>query len=274
MDTSQIYNSQPLFDDVQMKRVFADGKTFVDCIPLFPVDVIVRKYLQQKEQPEFNLENFILANFKRPTPPSAGYMSDNFRPVEDNIEALWPVLTRQPDTGNGSLIPLPYPYIVPGGRFGEIYYWDSYFTMLGLAASGKNEMLENMIKNFSFLIDTLGYIPNGNRSYFIGRSQPPFYSLMIKLLAAINGSGVLPHYLPQLEKEYAFWMKREEAMDEKNVAAFHIMKMKDGEVLNRYWDEHDTPRPESYREDVELSHEAKQDPKILFRHLRAGAESG
>ena len=274
MDTSQIYNSQPLFDDVQMKRVFADGKTFVDCIPLFPVDVIVRKYLQQKEQPEFNLENFILANFKRPTPPSAGYMSDNFRPVEDNIEALWPVLTRQPDTGNGSLIPLPYPYIVPGGRFGEIYYWDSYFTMLGLAASGKNEMLENMIKNFSFLIDTLGYIPNGNRSYFIGRSQPPFYSLMIELLAAINGSGVLPHYLPQLEKEYAFWMKREEAMDEKNVAAFHIMKMKDGEVLNRYWDEHDTPRPESYREDVELSHEAKQDPKILFRHLRAGAESG
>src|SRR6185503_13875292 len=67
---------------------------------------------------------------------------------------------------------------------------------------------------------------------------------------------------------------REEAMDKKNVAAFHIMKMKDGEVLNRYWDEHDTPRPESYREDVELSHEAKQDPKILFRHLRAGAESG
>ena len=274
MDTSQIYNSQPLFDDVQMKRVFADGKTFVDCTPLFPVDVIVRKYLQQKEQPGFNLENFILANFERPSPPSAGYKSDNRRPVEDNIEALWPVLTRQPDTGNGSLISLPNPYIVPGGRFGEIYYWDSYFTMLGLAASGKYDMLENMVKNFSFLIDKLGYIPNGNRSYFIGRSQPPFYSLMIKLLSGIKGTGVLADYLPQLEREYVFWMKRKEGIDEKNVVAFHTMKMKDGGVMNRYWDENDTPRPESYREDVELSHESKQDPKILFRHLRAGAESG
>src|SRR4030095_9062661 len=195
MDTSQIYNSQPLFDDVQMKRVFADGKTFVDCTPLFPVDVIVRKYLQKKELPGLHLEKFILTNFERPPPPSAGYKSDNFRPVEDNIEALWPVLTRQPDTGNGSLIPLPYSYIVPGGRFGEIYYWDSYFTMLGLAASGKYDMLENMVKNFSFLIDTLGYIPNGNRSYFVGRSQPPFYSLMIKLLAGIKGSNVLADYL-------------------------------------------------------------------------------
>jgi len=50
--------------------------------------------------------------------------------------------------------------------------------------------------------------------------------------------------------------------------------MIDGELLNRYWDEHDTPRPESYREDVELSHQSPQDPKTLFRHLRAGAESG
>lgn len=274
METSQIYDSHPLFDDVQMKRVFADGKTFVDCTPLFPVDVIVGKYLQQKEQPGFDLENFILENFEKPVAPAGGYVSDNVRPVEDNIEALWSVLTRQPDTANGSLIPLPYPYIVPGGRFGEIYYWDSYFTMLGLAASGKNEMLENMIKNFSFLIDTLGYIPNGNRSYFIGRSQPPFYSLMIKLLAAIKGSSVLANYLPQLEREYAFWMRREATNTGKEPGAFHTMKMKGGELMNRYWDDNDTPRPESYREDVELSHGSKQDPKILFRHLRAGAESG
>ena len=274
MDASQIYNSQPLFDDVQMKRVFADGKTFVDCIPRFPVDIIVKKYLQEKEQPGFNLKNFILDNFESPVARAGGYVSDNFSPVEDNIEALWPVLTRQPDTGNGSLIPLPFPYIVPGGRFGEIYYWDSYFTMLGLAASGKHEMLENMVKNFSFLIDTLGYIPNGNRSYFIGRSQPPFYSLMIKLLASIKGKDVLADYLPQLVKEYSFWMKREKGPEGNDVTAFHTMQMNDGEVMNRYWDEHDTPRPESYREDVELSHESKQDPKILFRHLRAGAESG
>jgi alpha,alpha-trehalase len=74
----------------------------------------------------------------------------------------------------GSLIPLPYPYIVPGGRFQEIYYWDSYFTMLGLSVSGRFDLIENMVDNFSFLIKTLGHIPNGNRSYYISRSQPPF----------------------------------------------------------------------------------------------------
>ena len=52
-----------------------------------------------------------------------------------------------------SLLALPFPYIVPGGRFGEIYYWDSYFTMLGLKESGEIEMIENMIKNFDSLID-------------------------------------------------------------------------------------------------------------------------
>ena len=82
-----------------------------------------------------------------------------------------------------SLLPLPYPYIVPGGRFNEIYYWDSYFTQLGLQQSGRVDMIENMIKNFAHLIETVGYIPNGNRSYFIGRSQPPFFSLMVRLLA-------------------------------------------------------------------------------------------
>ena len=274
MNQSQVFDSKALFDDVQMNRIFSDGKTFVDCIPIFPVDVIEREYLQQKGQPGFSLEKFILAHFEKPAAPTAGYVSDSVRPVEDNIEALWTVLTRQPDKGNGSLIPLPFPYIVPGGRFGEIYYWDSYFTMLGLAASGKSDMLENMIKNFSFLIDKFGYIPNGNRSYFMGRSQPPFYSLMIRLLAAIKGTDTLKEYLPQLEKEYRFWMKGETMIAENDSAAMHVLKIKDGGLLNRYWDEHDTPRPESYREDVELSHQSRQDPKILFRHLRAGAESG
>jgi alpha,alpha-trehalase len=50
----------------------------------------------------------------------------------------------------GSLIPLPYPYIVPGGRFQEIYYWDSYFTMLGLSVSGRFDLIENMVDNSLF----------------------------------------------------------------------------------------------------------------------------
>jgi alpha,alpha-trehalase len=162
-----------LFVDVQMNGVFPDGKTFVDCIPRQSPTAIEKQYAVEKEQPGFDIKAFVLKNFDLPIAHPNGYSSDTSKTVEENIETLWSVLTRMPDKEAGSLVPLPYSYIVPGGRFGEIYYWDSYFVMLGLKASGKNDMLENMVKNFSYLIDHIGYIPNGNRSYFIGRSQAP-----------------------------------------------------------------------------------------------------
>jgi alpha,alpha-trehalase len=280
---NQILDIPLLFADVQMQQVFPDSKTFVDCLPKFPVREINEKYLRQKNTTGFNLKHFILEHFELPVALASGYTSNTSITVEENIERLWTVLTRQPDIENGSLIALPFPYIVPGGRFGEIYYWDSYFTMLGLQASGKTEMISNMVNNFSFLIDTLGYIPNGNRHYFIGRSQPPFYSLMVKLLADIKarpddevgrGKEILPAYLNQLEKEYRFWMKGSDQLDEKNTASHHAVRMPGGEILNRYWDENDTARPESFREDMELSYESTQEPEKLYRNLRAGAESG
>jgi alpha,alpha-trehalase len=274
MAAIEIQNISPLFDDVQLNRVFPDGKTFVDCLPKSSPEEISTKYIQQKDQPGFNLQQFVVANFDLPVSHSNNYHSDTNKTVAENINKLWDVLTRQPDKVGGSLIPLPHSYIVPGGRFGEIYYWDSYFTMLGLKVSGKYDMLENMVNNFSYLIDTVGYIPNGNRSYFIGRSQPPFYSLMIKLLADIKGKNVLTRYLPQLEKEYQFWMKGKGDLNETTPALHRAVRMPGGEILNRYWDENDTPRPESYREDVELAHESEQEPKKIYRHLRAGAESG
>jgi alpha,alpha-trehalase len=265
---------QILLRDVQMNRIFPDGKTFPDCLPNEDPEKIAEKYMQQKDRPGFDLEKFVSENFSLPVRIENTYVSDTNKPVEENIEKLWEVLTRKPDTAKGTLIPLPYPYIVPGGRFGEIYYWDSYFTMQGLLVSGRHEMIEDMVKNLSYLIDTIGYIPNGNRSYFIGRSQPPFYSLMVRLLAGVKGTGVLVVCLPQLIKEYNFWMKGSEIMGKTDKKIHRIYKMPAGELLNHYWDENDTPRPESYREDVELSHKSNQDPKILFRHLRAGAESG
>jgi alpha,alpha-trehalase len=192
MSKTQTADLPDLFRDVQMEKIFPDGKTFVDCLPRFPEEEIHASYIQQKEQPGFSLQQFVITNFELPVSHSNNYQSDTGKSVAENINKLWDVLTRQPDKVGGSLIPLPHSYIVPGGRFGEIYYWDSYFTMLGLKVSRKHDMLENMVNNFSYLIDTIGYIPNGNRSYFIGRSQPPFYSLMVKLLADIKGKDILP----------------------------------------------------------------------------------
>lgn len=268
----EIFEISPLFEDVQMQQVFADGKTFVDCTAKEDVQIINDQYLQEKNAAGFNLKDFVHKHFDLPKA-----FGDNFQKhtstIEEHIYQLWNVLTRQPDEASGSLIPLPYPYVVPGGRFGEVYYWDSYFTMLGLHASGLYDLIENMVRNFAHLIDEAGFIPNGNRTYYLSRSQPPFFSLMVKLLAGIKGNEVLVHYLPQLEKEYLFWMKGKEQLHKRNIAVNHTVLMSNGTVLNRYWDEFDTPRPESYREDVELAHLHLQ-PELLYRHLRAGAASG
>ena len=198
-----------LFADVQLKAVFPDSKTFADCTPKFPAAVILASYDKARLQAGFDLKAFVLANFTLPAKPASGYTSKASQTAQQHIMDLWPVLTRPAQkAGNplGSLIPLPNPYVVPGGRFGEIYYWDSYFTMLGLQASGQGSKIRNMVNNFAYLIKTFGFIPNGNRTYFLGRSQPPFFSLMVNLLSEIEGRKTLLTYLPQLQQEYDFWM--------------------------------------------------------------------
>ena len=97
---------------------------------------------------------------------------------------------------------------------------------------------------------------------------------MVRLLAQTKGENILIKYLPQMEMEYNFWMAGKEELNNENSACSHVVKMQNGEIMNRYWDENNTPRPESYREDIELSHLSKQQPGLLFSHLRAGAESG
>ena len=96
-------------------------------------------------------------------PPLFGsdYKSNLNLSVADNIRNLWPMLTRDATNEISSLINLPNRYIVPGGRFREIYYWDSYFTMLGLKEDGKIDLIEDMVSNFAYLINKLGHIPNG-----------------------------------------------------------------------------------------------------------------
>ena len=106
--------------------------------------------------------------------------------MREHIHALWPRLTRPPDTpdSRSSLVPLPHAYLVPGGRFREVYYWDSYFTMLGLVESGRTDLVKGMLDNFAHLVTVAGHVPNGNRTYYLSRSQPPFLAAMVGLYAA------------------------------------------------------------------------------------------
>jgi alpha,alpha-trehalase len=264
-----------LLADVQMAAVFPDGKTFVDCSPKYPAAEIRKKYEAAKDQPEFHLKAFVLENFDLPKQYASGFEADTSRSIAEHINVLWPILTREADQQKeGTLVALPKPYIVPGGRFGEIYYWDSYFTMLGLQAVGKVDMIENMVDNFAYLIDTIGFIPNGNRTYFLTRSQPPFFAAMVQLLSEEKGEKVLEQYLPQLTKEYDFWMDGLEEVSSSKRAVNHVVRLKDGRILNRYFDKGDFPRAEMYRDDMETAELVDRPAKELFADLRAACESG
>lgn len=273
MKPETIFQLGELFEQVQLQKVFPDNKTFVDSVPKEELSLIQDRYEAEKNKEDFNLYSFVHKYFTPPPKLTTAYQSDTSKPVTQHIEELWDILTRKPVEDKSSLISLPFPYIVPGGRFREIYYWDSFFTLLGLQLSGRIELIQNMVDNFSFLINEVGYIPNGNRTYYIGRSQPPFFACMVKLLSEEKGRKILFDYLPQLEKEYDFWMKGSEELTKEIRSVNHVAMLPDGSVLNHYWDVHDTPRPEAYQKEIRWA-QPVEDKKSLFRHLRAACESG
>jgi alpha,alpha-trehalase len=265
-----------LFHDVQLSGIFPDSKTFVDARPLdTPADILSR-YATEKRSADFDLRAFVEREFELPQPVGGSFQSDTSRTMEEHIRALWPVLTRAADTAHAhsSLIPLPNAYVVPGGRFREVYYWDSYFTMLGLVESGRTDLVQGMLDNFAHLIRTVGHIPNGNRTYYLSRSQPPFFAAMVGLYARATDTAEALRYLAALEAEHAFWM--EGAADlSPGEARGRVVRLREGAALNRYWDDRADPRPESYKPDYELGQTLPQAERAVFyRNVRATAESG
>ncbi|MGH7530608.1 MAG: alpha,alpha-trehalase TreF [Gemmatimonadales bacterium] len=258
---------------MQLSGIFDDSKTFVDARPLTDPAEIRAAY-----RPGVDLQAFVERNFALPRPVAEDFVTDTMRSMEQHIAALWPVLIRAPppDTapGRSSLIPLPRPYVVPGGRFREVYYWDSYFTMLGLVESGRTDVVRDMLDNFAYLVRTIGHIPNGNRTYYLSRSQPPYFAAMVGLYATATDTAEALRYLDALEAEHAFWMEGAERLRPGD-ASRRVVRLEGGAVLNRYWDDRTEPRPESYRPDHELGRTLPDAARAAFyRNVRATAESG
>jgi alpha,alpha-trehalase len=262
-----------LFHEVQVSGMFPDSKTFADAKPLRSPTEIAASYYSARGTPGFDLRAFVRQNFEIPPPFGGNFRSDTARSMEEHIRALWPVLTRARDTAHAfsSLIPLPNPYVVPGGRFREVYYWDSYFTMQGLVVSGRTDLVRNMLDNFAHQIRTVGHIPNGNRTYYLSRSQPPYFAAMVGLYARATDTARALPYLEALEAEHRFWMQGSDLSG----AHRRVVKLRDGTVLNRYWDDQAEPRPEAYKPDFELAQTvAPFRREGFYRHVKATAESG
>lgn len=265
-----------LFRDVQMQQVFPDSKTFADSRAKQPPAKVLADYKAQKSEPGFSLEEFVNEHFAVPQVQDVVFAPNPELPMAEHLRTHWQYLVREADQEQpwSSLIPLPNAYVVPGGRFREIYYWDSYFTMHGLVASGREQLMQNMLDNFAWLIDEVGHVPNGNRSYYLSRSQPPFFAAMVSLAQQHGGDEAAVGYLPALLQEHRFWMSGAEQL-EPGQAHRRAVRLPNGALLNRYYDDLDEPRPESYREDV---HTAAALPEARrpqsYRDIRAAAESG
>ncbi|WP_077036566.1 alpha,alpha-trehalase TreF [Pelomonas sp. KK5] len=261
----------PLFEAVQQAGLFPDSKAFADAVPRHgDAGRLLQAYEQQRAQEGFDPGAFVRRFFVLPGTPVEEAAGARL-PIEEHIRALWPRLLRHdgPEPA-GSLLALPHPYVVPGGRFREIYYWDSAFTMQALLLHGHRDIAQDMLDNFVHLVRQVGHVPNSNRSYMLSRSQPPLLFRMVELLWPDDPG----RYLDVLRAEHRFWMAGEDGLAAGD-AARRVVRLADGTLLNRYWDDHCTPRDESWREDVETAGEAPHRPAAeVWRELRAAAESG
>lgn len=263
----------PLLAKVQERAILPDGKTFVDALPRRSVAAIMKDFAHLPAGDDA-LRAFVTDNFELPRTSSDAQPGAPAAPLRDHIRALWKDLARAPDgqSDRGSALPVRHRHVVPGGRFREIYYWDSFFTMLGLVRDGEHELANGIVDAMTDLIEAHGHIPNGTRTYYLGRSQPPLYHMMVELLGD-ERPDVAARRLSAMKREHGWWMDGAEnlAPGEQNARA---ARLADGALLNRYWDPRSTPRDESWREDVATAAESGRRIDEVYRHLRAGAESG
>lgn len=262
-----------LFKRVAMTELY-EPKDWADMRPLRSVKKIERDYERLAPMSDDDLARFVAANFAQPRVVGEGAGVASGLTLMQHIAALWPVLTRPPEpaTGRGSLLPLPHPYIVPGGRFREAYYWDAYFTMLGLDGSAAR-LRKDMVDNFAAEIKRYGHIPNGNRSYYLSRSQPPFFYLMVGLLDEKDPASAWAQYVKTLQAEHRFWTADAAGLAP-GEARGRSVAMPGGSILQRYDDDRAAPRDESFRYDVATAKQSTRPPDEVYRDLRAAAESG
>ena len=263
----------PLLAAVQERDILADGKTFVDAVPRRPVADIMADF-GKLHGGDRELLKFVADNFDLPPPATSVLPAKPAVPLREHIRSLWPSLARGPEAGddNSSALPVDHRYVIPGGRFREIYYWDSFFTMLGLMRDGQVTLATGIVDAMTDLIEDHGHVPNGARTYFLGRSQPPLFHMMVALLDD-RTPEVAARRLAAMKREHAWWMDGEGDLAP-GTRDKRVAMLADGSVLNRYWDPRETPRDESWREDVETASLSSRPAPDVYRDLRAGAESG
>ena len=167
--------------------------------------------------------------------------------------ALLPLPETQDQIKRHGLLYLPWRYVVPGGRFNEMYGWDSYFIQMGLLRDGHRELARNLADNFLYEIRNYGKILNANRTYYLGRSQPPLLTqMLLALFQRRPNVAWLESSLSAIEKYYEYWMSAPHLTPETG--------------LSRYFDLGHGPAPEVLSS--ELDSEGQTDYQLISNYFR------
>lgn len=260
-----------IYLSVQRGNLFEDPKVFADAVPKFEIKVILEKYKKSKTTKGFDLKKFISDNFQIPNYSLKEIKSD--LEFEKYIEHSFLALKRDPKDDKGSLIPTRKSYFAGGGRFEEMNYMRSYLA-LGASQSLKLDTLAlNQAINCAQFIQDFGHVPAGNRSYYLSRSNPPVFALMIKKLMKTDAKN-LDIFGSQLTREYQYWMStesKEDAIKQKKAkeggekAMDNVVFLKNSNLLNRYFDKESGAS-------VEIQSVANQS-QDYFKNFRAASES-
>ncbi|MGD0178464.1 MAG: trehalase family glycosidase [Terriglobales bacterium] len=187
------------------------------------------------------------------------YLPANF-PEPDSVKQLeqtckvhvlhLPVIIQHPGQADvGTVAPqgllfLPNSYVVPGGRFNEMYGWDSYFIILGLLHDRRIELARGMVENFFFEIEHYGTILNANRTYYLTRSQPPFLTSMI--MEVYNAQKAAGH-------DDKIWLARAYEFAERDYEMWtHEPHLAGSTGLSRYYDFGSGPAAEGAQDEAGL----------------------
>ncbi|KAJ2891086.1 hypothetical protein IWW38_003776, partial [Coemansia aciculifera] len=293
---SPIYCQGDILHAVQMAKLYPDDKTFVDKPTTKPLSQVQANFahIGGLNASRDALSQFVADNFGtegselKPVdlggqlssaPAFLNNVSDPLlRAFGQTVHGFWGQLVREQDLSLlcdqgcvSSMLPLKYHFVVPGGRFREIYYWDTYFTLEGILRSGLYDLSKSIIRDLLELVNVNGFVPNGARVYYLDRSQPPLLALMVKLYYEYTGdSALVVEALPLLQKELAFWQANHHQV---------AITKSDGTVvqLTRYYVDTDQPRPEAYAKDYELAHNVSTDPLVqadIYADMATGAETG
>lgn len=201
-----------------------------------------------------------LADPKLPDAAPVLYAAENIegcKPLPDPLYFL------RPDAEHG-LLYLPHPYLVPGGRFNEMYGWDTAFPVLAWA-NEQPELMHQQVENQLYQIRAYGKVLNANRTYYLSRSQPPMIAAMVLAVAKSAKRDWLDTAYTGLEKYYTYWTTGERVAPN---------------GLARYWDEGDTPaievingEPSHYDHAIEFfkeePHKRFYDGKLTALYYRA-----